>query len=280
MKREEALGEVMSYSNKITNLDTLKSFIRQIAGEPGYEKIAAYLSSAVKAISQGSEDEEMVDEEAEDEMIGPEEFYDPSGKGVGPEEYDEVMSSAAQGDEYEGEVETMWVGDDGEEVEGVLTYTARRDPATGEISVNLTGGHATGYNTAAKVDEYYIDYIINSPQYNSDYKAEALEDAKLYFNGQEEEEFDAEKADLDNDGELEGWEKGIAKKRGFTDVPEENEEDAGMLGEARSYTSIYLTEQSRKDSFTRASESKGQSFKERYKPKTSYQLDELRRYGL
>jgi len=268
---EEALGEVMSYSNKITNLDTLKSFIRQISGEPGYEKIAAYLSSAVKAISQGSEDEEMEDSEmSEDEEMGPEEFYDPSGKGVGPEEYDEVMSSAAQGDEYEGEVETVWVGDDGEEVEGVLTYTARRDPATGEISVDLTGGHATGYNTAAKVDKYYIDYIISSPQYNSDYKADALEDAKLYFNGQEEEEFDAKKADIDKDGELEGWEKGIAKKRGFTDKETVTE----------SYTASYIVEQTRKDSYKTKSDEKSISFKERYKPKTSYQLDELRRYGL
>lgn len=47
-----------------------------------------------------------------------------------------------------------------------------------------------------------------------------------------------------------------------------------------SYTSAYLTEQTRKDSLTRVSENTNQSFKERYKPKTSYQLEELRRYGL
>ena len=335
---EEALGEVMSYSNKITNLATLKSFIRQISGEPGYEKIAAYLSSAVKAISQGSEDEEMEDSETEDEEMGPEEFYDPSGRGVDPEEYDEVMSTAAQGDEYEGEVETVWIGDDGEEVEGVLTYTARRDPATGEISIDLTGGHATGYNTAAKVDKYYIDYIISSPQYNSDYKADALEDAKLYFNGrEEEEESKPDYLDFDKDGDKdepmksalrdkdeeeesrveqvkdytvhfgtngkvkkvdhsdrsahvdpalvnkylkEGFplSRACAAATSYPNDPNPLHDEAGMLGE--SYTSTYIVEQKRKDSYSKKPQEVGQSFKERYKPKTSYQLDELRRYGL
>jgi uncharacterized protein YehS (DUF1456 family) len=269
---EEALNEVMGVANRIKDIATLKSFIGQISNEPGYEKIAAYLSSAVKPISQGTEDEEMEDSEmSEDEEIGPEEFYDPSltGKDVSEEDYNAAM----RGDEYDGEVETVWIGDDGEEVDGILTYTARRDPSTGEISVDLTGGHATGYNPASKVDEYYIDYIINSPQYNSDYKADALADAKLYFNGPKEEDnetFNAKKADLDDDGELEDWERGIAKKRGFTEKETVTE----------SYTASYIVEQTRKDSYKAKSDKKSISFKERYKPKTSYQLDELRRYGL
>jgi hypothetical protein len=52
---EEALSEVIDYSDKINSLATLKTFIQQISSEPGYEKIAAYLSSAVKPISQGTE---------------------------------------------------------------------------------------------------------------------------------------------------------------------------------------------------------------------------------
>jgi hypothetical protein len=91
----------------------------------------------------------------------------------------------------------------------------------------------------------------------------------------EDEEFDAAKADIDNDGEVEGWEKGLAKKRGFENVPNEDEETV-----IESYTSTYITEQVSKDSVRSRKEEKSVSFKERYRPKTSYQLDELRRYGL
>ena len=246
---EEALSEVIDYANKINSLATLKSFIQQIAKEPGYEKIAAYLSSAVKPISQGTEDEEM-QEDAEDSV---EAYYDPSGAGVSPEEYDEVMR--------------------------------------GEV---------------------------------------------------EDEEYDNTKADINDDGKVEGWEKGLAKKRGFKNVPTEDEEvtvagrpctvkygdsgeiisvetkergahidvalvnkyikdgfplsraiaaatsypndtnqgseDAMMMGE--SYTSMYLTEQKKKDSLYKPVKEQTVSFKDRYKPKTHWQLEELRRYGL
>ena len=46
------------------------------------------------------------------------------------------------------------------------------------------------------------------------------------------------------------------------------------------YTNQYLTEQKASDSLLVPKEEKGESFKERYQPKTSYQLEELRRYGL
>lgn len=46
------------------------------------------------------------------------------------------------------------------------------------------------------------------------------------------------------------------------------------------YTNVYLTEQKASDSLLVSKEEKSQSFKERYQPKTSYQLEELRRYGL
>ena len=41
----------------------------------------------------------------------------------------------------------------------------------------------------------------------------------------EDEEYDPEKADIDNDGETEDWEEGLAKKRGFTDDEAEEGED-------------------------------------------------------
>jgi len=81
----------------------------------------------------------------------------------------------------EGEVETVWTGDDGEGVDGILNYTATKDPTTGEIDVKLTGGYATGNNPAARVDDSYIGYIISDPQHNREYMEEALEDAKIKF---------------------------------------------------------------------------------------------------
>ena len=45
-------------------------------------------------------------------------------------------------------------------------------------------------------------------------------------------------------------------------------------------TSGYLTEQVAKDKRNKKPEVKNQSFKERFKPKTHWQLEELRRMGL
>lgn len=80
----------------------------------------------------------------------------------------------------------------------------------------------------------------------------------------EDEEYDASKADIDGDGEDEPWEKGLAKKRGFTE----------------STTAEYLTEQVKKDRYNKASNEASLSFAEKFKPKTSWQLQELRNYGL
>jgi len=464
---EEALGEVMNYSNKITNLATLKSFIQQISNEPGYEKIAAYLSSAVKPISQGTEDEEMFDDEPSEEEEGMEslEMYD-----VGEDEYDSATGEVIEGEantvwvgdggedvdgvvtytatknprtgkidvqltggyvtgsnpaarvdnsyinfvisdkrynqDYiadaladaesqfnmaseegeegfmeasnsrqfttgglhrenmaiaalaarqllkgaeeeesddagsviEGEADTVWIGDDGEEVDGVVEYIARKSPYTGKIDIKLTGGYVTGNNPAARVDKNYIDFIIADRRYNQDYIADALADAEgQFYMASEEEESKPDYLDFDKDGDKDELMKSALKdkeeeeesrveqvkdytvhydangnvkkvdhsdksahidpalvnkylKEGFplsracaaatsypNDLNQDNE-DAMMLGE--SYTSIYITEQKRKDSYSSKKEEVGQSFKERYKPKTSYQLDELRRYGL
>ena len=46
------------------------------------------------------------------------------------------------------------------------------------------------------------------------------------------------------------------------------------------YTNQYLTEQKASDSLLVPKDENNQTFKERYQPKTSYQLEELRRYGL
>jgi len=80
----------------------------------------------------------------------------------------------------------------------------------------------------------------------------------------EDEEYDASKADVDLDGVTKPWEKRRAKIRGFTE----------------STTAEYLTEQVKRDKYNKASNEASLSFTEKFKPKTSWQLQELRNYGL
>ena len=62
----------------------------------------------------------------------------------------------------------------------------------------------------------------------------------------------------------------------------ENEEFnySPMLDSYQTSTGAYLTEQAASDKRNKKTEVKPQSFKEKYKPKTHWQLEELRRYGL
>ena len=53
-----------------------------------------------------------------------------------------------------------------------------------------------------------------------------------------------------------------------------------MLDSYQTSTAGYLTEQAASDKRNKKSEVKNESFKERYKPKTHWQLEELRKYGL
>lgn len=175
---EEAISEVEDYIHNIDTLEKLKSFIKQIANEPGYEKIAAYLSDIVKPVQSFIASNNMSEEEENSYEENP---------------HDPAMEEWEMGD------------------------TDRDDE----------------------------------------------ED--------DSEEYDPKKADINRSGEVEDWEEAIAKKRGFKKVEKPISE---------SYTSQYITEQVKKDKSTNPTTPQNQTFKERYKPKTSYQLDELRRYGL
>jgi len=64
------------------------------------------------------------------------------------------------------------------------------------------------------------------------------------------------------------------------EVDEEDFNYSPMLDSYKTSTANYLTEQVASDKRNKKTETKNQSFKEKYKPKTSWQLEELRRYGL
>ena len=100
-------------------------------------------------------------------------------------------------------------------------------------------------------------------------EAEIANDLKDFFNA---------KANSETSDNVEGEE-------GNEMTVTENFENQRHLNVTTNSTSMYLTEQASKDARNKGSQNKksssqSQSFKERYKPKTHWQLEELRRYGL
>ena len=66
------------------------------------------------------------------------------------------------------------------------------------------------------------------------------------------------------------------KKHAMKKLNGEDEEEL----QVENTTAAYLTEQKESDKRNKKTVVKNQSFKERYEPKTSWQLEELRKYGL
>jgi hypothetical protein len=83
-------------------------------------------------------------------------------------------------------------------------------------------------------------------------------------------EYDPNRADRNDDGKVEEWEEDQAERMGFKKKKRFTE----------STTAEYLTEQIKKDKYNKASTEASLSFTEKFKPKTSWQLQELRNYGL
>jgi hypothetical protein len=117
----------------------------------------------------------------------------------------------------------------------------------------------------------FVDQVGRKPGFEliAQYLADIIkpvEDAISASKSEDEEsnEYNASKADVDKDGTTEPWEERLAKKRRFTE----------------STTAEYLTEQVKKDKYNKASTEASLSFTEKFKPKTSWQLQELRNYGL
>lgn len=174
---EQALDEVISYSGKIKNIDQLKSFINQIKTEPGYEKIAAYLASAIKPLKSGLQP-----------------------VGVEDEEFNEFDTS------YEDE--------DAEDAESVEDTDLPSIPGVTFVSSK---------SSAAK--------------------------------------------------------KLLAQVKPLSDWASSGS-SSSMVSASTQYTSNYITEQVKKDERTHKPRQVYQTFKDRYAPKTHWQLKELKRYGL
>ena len=258
---QEALSEVLDYTDKLNSLANLKSFINQIKAEPGYEKIAAYLSAAVKPIAQGTEDEEMSEDAEDDFDLGQSEDLDP-GYGEVDTELSEIaqkfgFTSVEPGpNTYQSrmyEVEDLYTTTDSI---GDSVYFGKHNYPRASYFVAYADGRVNAKSPSDLIASIKLILVGKDPE--DEYKPE-------------DEEYSAKKADIDKSGDVEEWEKAIARRRGFKSVPK-------MVGE--SYTSHYLTEQTKKDGINKTKKDELVSFKNKYKPKTSWQLEELRRYGL
>ena len=80
-------------------------------------------------------------------------------------------------DSWEDEVEVEWIGDDGEEVAGMMSYRATVDPDTGKITTEPTGGYVTGNNMIAKVSPELINDLLADEDYSREYQELAQQDA-------------------------------------------------------------------------------------------------------
>lgn len=223
---DEALSQVEDYADKISTVAQLKSFIKQIQAEPGYEKIAAYLSSIVKPVEAGLEDEEIEDEEHDWRPESVEEYP------VTEKEYDEAMKN--------------------EEVVFVKVPEIYRRALRAELEeLGVPHEFGLGGVEVSEIDVNEVDDVLFSLRRSRGRIGDEEEKKGKYDDGDGKDE----KCDY---------------------VPCEDSEEVV----AESYTSQYLIEQAQKDKRNTAPKQETVSFKERMKPKNSWQLEELRRYGL
>ena len=149
-------------------------------------------------------------------------------------------------------------------------------------------------NTSVGEDNEFDDFDIgpqsdeNAPDdYEEVLKAMITKDKEQFAKNMIEDEEKAKK-DYDGDGEVETstqeWkgsrDKAIKKAMGSSMKESKEYVAQPHLEVSETSTANYLTEQAASDKRNKKTEVKNQSFKERYKPKTQWQLEELRRYGL
>ena len=243
---EEALQEVINYAERLQTVDQLADFIRQIAKEPGYQKIALYLSAVVKPLRGHAAGE---DEEAPFRGM-----YEP---GDSENAYAEGESEAQSTEVEDEEVISRESLNNNMQKKKLLfekDLDAAERRALPDDDFALPG---KGEGPEGKQAGSY-------PIPDESHARSALSLVSQHGTPEEKKKVRA----------------AVARK--FPGINQEDEEFqySPMLDSYQSDTSGYLTEQVSKDKRNKKSEIKNQSFRERYKPSTHWQLQELRRRGL
>lgn len=236
------LDEIKKFAPKINTIEQLESFVKQLSALEEYQIPAAYLSSTVKAIKGGMEDIEMEDQEDPD--------FD-----------------AAKAD----------LDDDGE----LSEYEKARGEA---IAAAIEDEAVEDYEDEVGVEEIYPD--------DQDPK-QPLEDEDEDEDAEDEDEDDEESEEVvaeskyttaDYLTDMYDSVKPIVESKidenGITTPTQQYLVEHAEQAIEDAYTAQYLTEQKAEDSLPKQKKEKSLSFKERFQPKTHWQLEEVRRYGL
>ena len=294
------IEDLEEFVPKIMTLDQYKSFVKQLAEfskeDQYYEKPVLHFIDSVKAIEDGIADNVANAEDGESdnrEHGSVEEYY--------PEEEDpraagKALNDARDDDEAEkAAAEEVFVTDPAESNEAENEFfdkierrKLKEEPSVEDQVHNACMRHAgeegaeSAAGMAAACQEMYEMYGEEGDQE----KAEIAEDLRKYYAAKsksEDEELTLEgvydvmgfreiKAPvMDENGKTS---QDCSTQQYLTEAAEQEIEEAGL------YTEGYLVEQKTTDSYIKSKPAQGQTFKERYNPKTSYQLEELRRYGL
>lgn len=272
----EIVDNIKGFAPKIDTIEQFEALVKQMGEMEEYQIPAYHLSGTVKALKSGLEDIEMEDQEDPDEdgeHGSVEEHY--------PEEKDSRAAGEALNDarlEAEGEAaadERLRATDPAESNEvsikqEVLNACKERAGEFAHKAAGMAQACEEMYNTYGKEgDQQRAEIALSLHQY---FKTQAIHE--------DEEELTIESAYsgmyikapvIDENGKTT---QDCSTQQYLTEAAEQEIEEAGL------YTEGYLVEQKTADSYIKSKPEQGQTFKERYKPKTSYQLEELRRYGL
>lgn len=248
----EIVDNIKGFAPKIDTIEQFEALVKQMGEMEEYQIPAYHLSGTVKALKSGLEDIEMEDQEDPDED---------GEHGSVEEHYPEEQDPKQPLEPEDAEVSIK---------QEVLDACKER---AGEFAHKATGmaqACEEMYNTYGKEgDQQRAEIALSLHQY---FKTQAIHE--------DEEELTIESAYntmyikapvIDENGKTS---QDCKTQQYLTEAVEQEIEDAGL------YTEGYLVEQKTTDSYIKSKPAQGQTFKERYKPKTSYQLEELRRYGL
>ena len=281
-------------TNKIKRLDQYKSFVKQLYDfskkDQYYDKPVAYFMQSIKTLEDNIAKNVAEVEDGEHGSV--EEHY--------PEEKDSRAAGEALNDarlEAEGEAaadERLRATDPAESNEVSIkqeVLNACKERAEDKYQGLGSAGMAQACQEMYK--EYHQMYNAYGEEGDQEKAERALEKEEIalslqkYYQTQSkfearenEEELTIESAYsamyikapvMDENGKTS---QDCSTQQYLTEAAEQEIEEAGL------YTEGYLVEQKTADSYIKSKPEQGQTFKERYKPKTSYQLEELRRYGL
>ena len=268
---EEALQQVIDYVDRIETVDQLSQFVKQITPLPGYQKIAFYLSGIIKPLRGIKPVEEEEGPYEADQPGGPAGAYaeNETGQNISEIEDEEDVISRES-----------------------LNNNMRKRKLLFEKRKNW--GRFRSNTKERLVVEKDLDAAERRALPNKDFalpgkgKGPEGKQAGSYPIPDESHARSALSLVSQHGTPEEKKRVRAAVARKFPGIKQEDEEEevrvdlqrGPMLDSYQSDTSGYLSEQVTKDKRNKKSKVKNQSFKERYKPKTHWQLQELRRMGL